>query len=123
MSENIQIDKNTKIVFGLGWFIGTLGSFFFGLIGVLYGFYNFVYDPQIQSIKKDNVEIKGEFKELSKTQTQNMIEFNDAVSKLNSNLEIINNRFNDLNRSRNNSPSSNGGFSMNNNENMLTDIN
>jgi uncharacterized membrane protein YgaE (UPF0421/DUF939 family) len=107
------ISKDTRIIFTLGHLFSLLGS----MIGLFFGFYMFVIRPEINN-NKENIssfkkEINEEVKVLTKEQTENMIEFNHTVSKLNSNIELLNQRFNDLHNARNSQNNTQGGFSMN----------
>lgn len=113
IETHTKINKDTKIEFGIGLFFTTIGS----IIGIFFLFYKLVIATQISDIKSDvttfETEYKKEIKEFTKLQTENMIMFNSEVNKLNSNITLLNGRFNDLNNSRNNNQNNSGGFSMN----------
>lgn len=104
--ENIErvatISMDTKVVFSLKMYLSTIGS----IIGIFYLFYTLVINPQIK-------ENKEKINKLTEVQIQQLIEYNNSITILNSTIEVLSKRFDDINTSVQSTSNTGGSFGVN----------
>jgi flagellar biosynthesis/type III secretory pathway M-ring protein FliF/YscJ len=101
--QNTVINANTQIVFTFKGFISTILT----ILGVFFGFYKLVIQPDIEDVEIDVKEHFIEYKEYANTRfngLENAIEINTNATKAN------NDRYRDLNESLEDIANSGGSF-------------
>lgn len=106
MPNKSTISQETQVVFTIKSFIATIGT----ILGLFIGFYTLVIQPKFTSHETRMEKILDKVDVGFDNVNIQLMEMNNGIGALNGHVEGINNRFRDLNKSREVSGANEGGF-------------